>query len=682
MELIKEQEREERRKKRNETRNPWEIVLGEEDYDGDSEEEDESLDEHMNLPEMEGIDGTKPNAPGNGYDLDAISSDEESEDDDDLPTLNGLVRQVKKLGSKDKDKIRDLFGKLDGIMEVVFEHLNEREKGFQELQRNYDELYAEVNQQMEEFQRIVSANQVNDEGDIYAKHQGRISSIEAKRLNLEDLKQKLEKRAESRYQEFSTLLSTFRKTILPTYRSRHTQFLLFWFTSLDKIFVDEFLGMLVNGSVGGILTDENTASGISLNSNLQNHIINSSTSIINIRIHCAYLSSFVSRARHCPPVFCKAIVQMLIEYLETHLQRHIQLKDSGVDEGKEEGDRIHQGWYAIAQAVMYIFCFRWRDLQNDRDLANDSGNGSQSQLPSADVMKHSNYNHPESKEDHLPSLTALSPILRPIDPSTSNQDDDGDEAPEGQNESSGWLTSLTLFNRSIFSSLNPLAHCHPTVVSQFAEVAGQTGYAFCWAKIEDNRNIKNQHGSRDGLPNQPVVHQYQESGLNGTEEENVAAGIRMKNVNGHKGQSSGQGFTNNQSQLDAFFPFDPYRLENSQRFLDGIYREWEDVKPDNWVDDSGSEEDASEEDSDSDSDEDEDDDEEEEVKRVGSTALDIPGAMGKRDNRKKAEESRKLRGKGKGKEVRDRNKDNDVEGMLLDEGVSKSLGAMSMSYTP
>lgn len=290
-ELIKEQEREERRKKRNETRNPWEIVLGEEDYDGDSEEEDESLDEHMNLPEMEGIDGTKPNAPGNGYDLDAISSDEESEDDDDLPTLNGLVRQVKKLGSKDKDKIRDLFGKLDGIMEVVFEHLNEREKGFQELQRNYDELYAEVNQQMEEFQRIVSANQVNDEGDIYAKHQGRISSIEAKRLNLEDLKQKLEKRAESRYQEFSTLLSTFRKTILPTYRSRHTQFLLFWFTSLDKIFVDEFLGMLVNGSVGGILTDENTASGISLNSNLQNHIINSSTSIINIRIHCAYLSS-------------------------------------------------------------------------------------------------------------------------------------------------------------------------------------------------------------------------------------------------------------------------------------------------------------------------------------------------------------------------------------------------------
>jgi len=101
-----------------------------------------------------------------------------------------------------------------------------------------------------------------------------------------------------------------------------------------------------------------------------------------------------------------------------------------------------------------------------------------------------------------------------------------------------------------------------------------------------------------------------------------------------------------------------------------IPSQWEDVKPENWFDDSGSEEDVSEEDSDAD--EEEDDEEEEKLKRLGSAALNTLDA---RDNKKNAEESTKLRCKGKGKEVRERSMDNDFEGMLLDEGVeSRALG--------
>ncbi len=45
--------------------------------------------------------------------------------------------------------------------------------------------------------------------------------------------------------QFHTLLAIFTRTILCTFKSRYTQFLLFWFASRDAAFTDLFLGELV-----------------------------------------------------------------------------------------------------------------------------------------------------------------------------------------------------------------------------------------------------------------------------------------------------------------------------------------------------------------------------------------------------------------------------------------------------
>ena len=60
------------------------------------------------------------------------------------------------------------------------------------------------------------------------------------------------------------------------------------------------------------------------------------------------------------------------------------------------------------------------------------------------------------------------------------------------------------------------------------------------------------------------------------------------------------------TELSTFFPFDPYKLPKSSRYIDGVYREWSAVA----IDDEDDEDDDEGED-DEDDDEGEDDDEDE-----------------------------------------------------------------------
>jgi RNA polymerase I-specific transcription initiation factor RRN3 len=51
--------------------------------------------------------------------------------------------------------------------------------------------------------------------------------------------------------QFQALLSIFDRIILRTFKSRYTQFLIFWYTSLDPEFADIFQGMLVDRALLG-----------------------------------------------------------------------------------------------------------------------------------------------------------------------------------------------------------------------------------------------------------------------------------------------------------------------------------------------------------------------------------------------------------------------------------------------
>jgi RNA polymerase I-specific transcription initiation factor RRN3 len=119
-----------------------------------------------------------------------------------------------------------------------------------------------------------------------------------------------------------------------------------------------------------------------------------------------------------------------------------------------------------------------------------------------------------------------------------------------------WLPRLYVLERAVSSLLNPLKvgcldllrvavvsdgasqYCAPNVVMQFARVAHATDFIYCYPILEANKR------SSDGDPSQrtPARQTFVPPQAN--------------------------------TELNTFFPFDPYKLPKSSRYIDGVYREW------------------------------------------------------------------------------------------------------------
>lgn len=149
--------------------------------------------------------------------------------------------------------------------------------------------------------------------------------------HLPDL-EKAEKLFEIQHTQFRTLLFTFERTILRTFKSRYTQFLLFWFTSLNADFADEFLGTLIH------------------------RVITVSEPPTTRAAAASYLASFVSRARFVDGENVRRVMRLLCAYLGRELEMYAEQKEA-----------VHIShfapFYSVSQAVFLMFCFRWRDLQ-------------------------------------------------------------------------------------------------------------------------------------------------------------------------------------------------------------------------------------------------------------------------------------------------------------------------------
>ncbi|EJU06295.1 RNA polymerase I-specific transcription initiation factor RRN3 [Dacryopinax primogenitus] len=205
--------------------------------------------------------------------------------------------------------------------------------------------------------------------------------------------------------QFLHLLHIFDRTILPTSRTRYTQFLLFYLTSLDASFADLFQGLL-----------------------LQKALFDADTNAVVRLASVSYVAGFVSRANCVNRDNTRRVVSLLCEYLS----RRLDLEEDRTD---TRGERF----YAIAQGIMIIFCFRWRDLQ-ERDTAEDSS------------------------------------------------DTEDEESAVGPIRTTGlWMPELSVMQRAVTSPLNPLKYCAKHVVHQFAAVAKHTGFLYCHSIIEANR---------------------------------------------------------------------------------------------------------------------------------------------------------------------------------------------------
>jgi RNA polymerase I-specific transcription initiation factor RRN3 len=272
--------------------------------------------------------------------------------------------------------------------------------------------------------------------------------------------------AEDRFEAdelFASLIRQFSTTVLPTYRSRHIQFLIFHFCQTSAYRIEEFAG-----TCSAIATDQTHP-----------HILRVAAA--------AYLGSFISRGAFVTPGTVRAVFDLLCAQLEILRSKH-EVSCVAPDL------RRYGTYYAITQALIYTFCFRWRDLIVTPDGIPPSD---------ADVMSH-----------------------------------DGDFQ---------WYNSTqTTLRRNIFCKLNPLKIIAPTIVAQFARIANHLRFLYIYPRIETNKRIRLARSAASGY-------------LGGI-------GGRETALSSKKGEDK--------FLLDAYFPFDPYVLPRSKRWIAEDYVQW------------------------------------------------------------------------------------------------------------
>ncbi|ESZ97945.1 hypothetical protein SBOR_1668 [Sclerotinia borealis F-4128] len=283
---------------------------------------------------------------------------------------------------------------------------------------------------------------------------------------------------------FETLLGHFANIILPTYRSRHTQFLLFHFAQKSEHLIDQFAGTCVQ------LAFQPGRPAVLRQSS------------------AAYLASFVARGAHVEPQVVRTVFELIGSNLD-HIRTENELTCRGPDLKK------YGTFYAMTQALLYIFCFRWRDL-----------------IDSSEVF-----------DDEDPAAFIGQDII--------------------------WTTGIKeTLSRAIYSKLNPLKICSPPIVAEFAKIAHHLRFMYVYPLLETNKRIR--------------LSQFSSAVENGA--------LR----------DSGNGASNDSwHQLDAYFPFDPYQLPVSKKWIEDDYVQWKGIPGLNQEEDdddsSGDEEDEEDE---------------------------------------------------------------------------------------
>ena len=286
------------------------------------------------------------------------------------------------------------------------------------------------------------------------------------------------------------LFSQFTTIILPTYRSRHTQFLLFHFAQTSPTLVDNFVGACVHFA------------------------FDKGRPAIMRQSAAAYLASFVARGIHVP----SQIVRDVFDYIGGQLS----IYRSEYEPSCRGPDlRRYSNYYSLLQALLYIFCFRWRDLEaGPEEQADDED------IPLADDAAHI------------------------------------------------WIPGIKeTLAQNIFSKLNPLKVCSPAIVSEFAKIANHLGIIYVFHLLETNKRLRL-------------------SQFSGPSDRDMTFGMpeRETALSGRKDESY--------QQLDEYFPFDPYHLPRSRRWVQGDYREWKGIPGLHEDGDASGSEDEDDEDSD------------------------------------------------------------------------------------
>jgi RNA polymerase I-specific transcription initiation factor RRN3 len=307
---------------------------------------------------------------------------------------------------------------------------------------------------------------------------------------------------DNRLAHFQTLLSIFDRLVLPTFQCRRAQFIVFWCCSLDSGYTDLFLGLLVSRA-----------------------LYETTQPAVNRVAAASYIASFVSRAKYIDDDQVRTVVQYLTAYIDGILA---EARSDPMAVAASGGLMV---FYTVCQAVMMIFCFRWRALQS----------AAAGEETMADEMEMDDVEGSESADQ------------------------------------SGWMADMDVLQKAVFSQLNPLMvsfclcgysfhmtfrakapsilqACYPIVVDMFAKIAHTTKFMFCYSVITANRSA---------LESTHVAHSISLENLGSSDVTQVLPLIGRQSLS--------------ETSLDSFFPFDPYDLPRARTFVETFYRNWDEV---------------------------------------------------------------------------------------------------------
>ncbi|GAA6004023.1 RNA polymerase I-specific transcription initiation factor RRN3 family protein [Rhodotorula paludigena] len=492
-----------------------------------------------------------------GLDLDNLSSDDDEpdpvNDEDAARKATGAAQGMSEAAIR---KVLDSRAKLDGILKVVLDHLAAAHADKRSLAHNNTSTVIPPG---------TPTTDVFDKAFATAATEPESTSREATPTADEPPPVDV---VERRLTLFRTLLDIFDRTLLRTFKTRNVQFLLFYLCSLDVASSDHFIGVLL----GRALFDLDAPS-------------------VTRVAAAGYVASFIARAQFVDAGMTRKVVRHLCSYLEGQMDDFARLTAlaTSIKGAGPAGGQDLPVFYAVAQAVFYIFCFRWKDLLEEED------------------------------------------------------DLDDEAALFGLDAGRKWMMGLETIKKAVSSSFNPLKVCAQPVVTQFASIAHKTSFMYCYGVLDANRRASSYrdssstgaaNGSQPHMPAPPLRSVSTSSLLNTL----TASQLHLSTPSPHgtpappapaPAPSAAPRQLLVAEEMDSFFPFDPFKLPLSSVYIDSIYREWEGAD-----DESTTSGDASSSTADSDDDDDtasssaagtEDDDDDEPAWLRSRGGLAVPG---------------------------------------------------------
>ncbi|CAN1271805.1 RNA polymerase I-specific transcription initiation factor RRN3 [Linum perenne] len=134
---------------------------------------------------------------------------------------------------------------------------------------------------------------------------------------------------------FDMLLSSFKDTVLTTYKSKFAQFVMFYACALDY----EHCGQKFANELMDMFEYDN------------NPLISRMSAV-------AYLASFLARGKFLPPAFVAIFLGRLVDWCWQYCTMHDGIMNP----------RLHQVFYSGCQAIMYVLCFRMRSIMENTVL--------------------------------------------------------------------------------------------------------------------------------------------------------------------------------------------------------------------------------------------------------------------------------------------------------------------------